>query len=462
MNTSRAEANLLNSHRVQLCVLSAAMLLMGACFGGSDATATPTATPTTDAPSPAATASATAEPSTTTPAPTATAVPTAEPMPPGVGEYGVARVRKGDPDGGLNMRAEPSANAEVVLVIPPNRTGLVATGSDPVIVDDATWIELSVGSSSGWVNSTFVTPLPSFEEISCSDPTSDYSLSPGAVPPVPAPVDPDADHVFAMHHIVGPDCERTIITFGRDFGYDDNFNEVLDPSAGVPPDIALAIDLAVIRVRLPESVIAGASTATELYRSDNGSVDVLFVRPAVRSTFGIRALWDRNRGVRYFYLENPGRLVIETIDAPTGPGLALGPLFGDEEFPFTMISRSVNWDTTGADPVPPITVSGFGRPFEATASIRLRTAPASGAPPGTGTPVTAEWSGSSFAAPCGSSYAVMTNGWLEAWGAYEFTIRALASGTYELFVGDFVGLEGDDAVGVYHVFTVGGSTSASC
>ncbi len=305
MNTSRAEANLLNRHRVQLCVLSAAMLLMGACFGGSDATATPTATPTTDAPSPAATASATAEPSTTTPAPTATAVPTAEPMPPGVGEYGVARVRKGDPDGGLNMRAEPSANAEVVLVIPPNRTGLVATGSDPVIVDDATWIELSVGSSSGWVNSTFVTPLPSFEEISCGDPTSDYSLSPGAVPPVPAPVDPDADHVFAMHHIVGPDCERTIITFGRDFGYDDNFNEVLDPSAGVPPDIALAIDLAVIRVRLPESVIAGASTATELYRSDNGSVDVLFVRPAVRSTFGIRALWDRNRGVRYFYLEKP-------------------------------------------------------------------------------------------------------------------------------------------------------------
>jgi len=383
-------------------------------------------------------------------------------MPPGIGEYGVVKVRKSDPDGGLNMRAEPSADASVVLVIPPNGTGLVPIGSDPVTVDGATWLEVGFGSVTGWVSAEFVTPLPSFDEISCGDPASDYALSPGAVPAVPAPVDPMADHVFAMHHIAGPDCQRTIITFGRDFSFDDDFDLALQPSAGVPPDIALASDLGEVRVRLPEAIIASASTATELFRRDNGAADVLFVRPARSSTFGVRAFWDGNRGVRYFYLEHPGRLVIETIEAPTGAGFALGPLFGDEEFPLTMLARSINWEASGPDPEPPITVSGFARPFEATLSIRLRTAPASGAPPGTGTPVNADWFGSRFADPCGSGYAVNTNGWLEAWGEFEFTIQALAPGTYELFIGDFVGELGDEAVGVYHVFTVGGSTSASC
>jgi hypothetical protein len=196
-------------------------------------------------------------------------------MPSGIGEYGVAKERKNDPDGGLNMRAEPSAGAPVVLVIPPNGTGLVLTDSDPA---------------------------------------SDYTLSPGAVPVVPALVDPTADHVFAMHHIASLDCQRTIITFGRDFSFDDDFDLALQPSDGVPPNIALSTDLAEVRVRLPEVIIAGASTASELLRRDNGAADVLFVRSDNSSTFGVRAFWDGNRGVRYFYLERPGRLVIETIE----------------------------------------------------------------------------------------------------------------------------------------------------
>ena len=433
-------------------------MLSAACFGGDETTPTATAVPPASS-----TASATSGPATPTLAPTGapTATATAEPLPPGTGEYGVVKVQRSDPDGGLNMRAEPTAAAPVLLVIPPNATGLIPADNDRITADGTTWIELTLDGTSGWVNSNFVTPLPSFDEISCGDPATDYELSPGAVPIVPAPVDLDADHIFGLHHLHGPQCERTEITSGREFSFDADFDGLLEPANGVPADIALANDLATLRVALPGAVIAAASTATQTYRSDNGAADLFFVRPSGASRFGILAFWDRNRGVRYFFLEHPGRLVIDTIDAPTGTALALGPLLSDAPFALTFVSRSINWDANGADPEPPLTVTGYARPFEATTTIRLRTAPPTGDPPGSGAPVNADWSGSTFAGSCGSTYAVMTSDWLEAWGEFAFTIRALSAGAYELFVGDDSADDGEE-VGVYHVFTVGGGTSASC
>lgn len=439
-----------------------ALALAAACTGGSDATETPTAAPPTSPPA-TSTPSPTSEPSTPTPTPSVapTAAATATPLPEGVGEYGVVKVHRSDPDGGLNMRTEPSAEAPVAKLIPPNATGLVPTDSDGVTVDGATWIEVAFDGTMGWVNANFVTPLPSFDEISCGDPASDYSFAAGAVPPVPAPGDPDADHIFGLHHIDGPQCERTVITFGREFSFDADFDALLQPADGVPGGIALAIDLATIRVALSDAVIAAASTATQTYRSDNGAADLFFVRPSGASRFGILALWDRNRGVRYFFLENPGRLVIDTVDAPTDASLALGPLLSGDPFALTFVTRAVNVDTAGPAPEPPLLVAGYARPFEATTTIRLRTVPAAGDPPGSGTPVNANWSGSTFADPCGSTYAVMTSDWLEAWGEFEFSIQALAPGEYELFVGEDSPEDGSEQ-GVYHVFTVGGSTQASC
>jgi len=439
-----------------LCLATLAVIAL-ACDGDDDPTQT--VTPTVGA---TATATATATQEPTSPPATATPDPVAPTATPGAAgaEYGVVKVHRNDPDGGLNLRAEASGSAPILAVIPPNATAVQATG-ESTEHDATTWLEVIYDGTIGWADATFLSPLPSFDEISCGDPASDYTLSPGAVPPVPAPVDSDADHVFAVHHSVGPDCERTVITFGRDFSFEADFDLLLEAAEGVPADIALALDLATIRVALPDPVTAAASTATESLRSDNGGADLLFVRPGPASRFGVFAAWDRNRGVRHFYLENPGRLVIDTIEAPTGGGLALGAIVGDNPTALTVVSRAINWDTNGLAPEPPVTVTGFARPFEAVTVVRLRTEPASGAPAGSGDPVTANWSGSTFAAACGSTYAVMTTDYLEAWGQFSFTIEALAPGSYELFVGEDSPADGTEG-GVYHVFTVGGSTAASC
>lgn len=440
-------------------VLLVVLLWIGsACTGGSDPTATATATsePPTASPTVEVTPSATSEP----PA-TPTAAPTSEPtaVPAGDSVLGVVKVHRNDEDGGLNLR-DAAAGSAVLTVIPHQATGLVATGQTST-VEGTTWTEVTYEETTGWVDSTFLTPLPSFEDVSCGDPSSDYSFSPGAVSAVPAPEDAAADHVFAIHHLVGSACERTVVTFGRDFSFDADFDLLLQPSDGVPAGIGLAMELGAIRVALPPSVTAAASTATESFRRDNGGADLLFVRPGSANRFGILGLWDRNRGVRYFFLENPGRLVIDTVDAPTGSGIALGALVSEDRFAHTVLRGPINVDTDGAAPIPPIEVTGYARPFEATTSLRLRTVPPEGAPPGSGDPVIADWTGSDFAAACGSQYAVMTTDWLEAWGVFNFAITGLAPGTYELFVGEESAEDGRE-LGVYHVFTVGGSTSASC
>ena len=212
---------------------------------------------------------------------------------------------------------------------------------------------------------------------------------------------------------------------------------------------------------LPPQVIAAASTATESFRRDNDSADLLFVRPGTANRFGILGLWDCNRSVRYFFLENPGRLVIDTIDALTGSGIALGALVSEAPSSHTVLRGSISLDINGPAPTPPIEVAGYARPFEATMSLRLRTPPASGAAPGSGDPVIVDWTGSSFAASCGSQYAVMTTDWVETWGVFNFAITDLAPGTYEIFVGEDSAEDGSE-LGVYHVFTVGGRNSASC
>lgn len=423
-----------------------------ACTGGDGRTATPTSTP-------AATPSPTAEPSTATVAPSASPAPTAGP---GEGsQYGVARVHRNDPDGGLNLRAEPNPEAAIVAVIPSGSVSVSTLGTAHQQGDGPIWFGVTYEGSTGWLNASFLVPLPSFDRFSCGDPATDYSSSLGAVSPVPAPEDADADHVYAIHHMIGPNCERTVITFGRDYSIDADFDLALETAEGVPGEVALATGLGAVRVALPPAVIAAASTASESLRRDNGGANFLFVRPSRGAQFGILGLWDRNRAVRYFYLENPGRLVIDTIDAPTGAGIALGALVSEGPFSLTVLPRPINVDANGPPPEPPIEVVAYSRPFEASATIRLRTVPLEGAAPGSGDPVTADWSGSTFADACGSTYGVMTTDYIEAWGELSFTIEVLAPGTYELFVGEDSAQDGRE-LGVYHVFTVGGSSAASC
>ena len=247
-----------------------------------------------------------------------------------------------------------------------------------------------------------------------------------------------------------------MITFGRDFDFDRDLEGALEPAAGVPEHVAVVVELASLGVRLPESVIAAATTATDSFQLEDGFADILFFRRA-SSGFGLAALFESNRAARVTVLSDPGQLVIDTIDAPTGTGLDLAPLAGG----LTVLRRPINVDVNGPPPEPPIVVAGFSRPFEASGVAVLRSAPLEGEPAGSGDPVAADWSGGVLGGSCGSQYGFMTTDYIEAWGAFEFSIEALAPGTYELFVGEFSAQDGSE-LGVYHVFSVGGDTSASC
>lgn len=154
------------------------------------------------------------------------------------------KVHRNDEDGGLNLR-DAAAGASVLAVIPHQATGLVPAGQTSM-VGDAIWAELTYEGNTDWVDLTFLTPIPSFDDFSCGDPAADYSLSPGAVAAVPDPEDAMADHVFAIHHSVGPDCERTVVTFGRDFSFDDDFDLVFEAAHRVPAGIGLATELGAV------------------------------------------------------------------------------------------------------------------------------------------------------------------------------------------------------------------------
>jgi len=441
----------------QLRLLAAAILVIAVACSSNDSTPTPTASATAEV-SPAATATPTSGASSTSTA-EASATAAVPPMAAAGQQFGVVKVQRNDPDGGLNLRAEPAAiGSQVLAVIPHTATNVIATGQT-IGIDDARWYEVTYEGTTGWVNAVFLTPLPSFDEVWCGDTGTEYTFG-GGVPQGPSVIDHDADSVFSLHQYEGPDCQRTVITFGRDFNYDDALAGALQTAGGVPENVAVGFDLASVVVTLPETVIGATVTASESFRRDNGLADLLFVRPTGDPGFGVVALWDRNRGARVFALESPGRLVIDTIDAPTGGGLDLAPITADDLSAPTVLRRPINPDVFGPAPDLPITVSGWARPFEATVAIELRTR-GPGASIGTGEPVNADWSGSTFAASCGSQYAVMTTDWMEAWGAFSFTIEALAPGSYELFVGEFSAEDGRP-VGVYHRFTVGGSSAASC
>jgi len=443
--------------RSAFLVVTALALIAGACGGDDDSTTTATATV---APTESVTAAPTSEP-TSAPTEAATATSTAEPIPtlplaPVAGQrFAVMKVRQNDSDGGLNLRSEPNAGSETLAVIPFNASDLVSTGQMSSPGDVSLWFEMTYDGVTGWANGVFLVPVPSFEELACDPADTDFTFG-GELPPPEGDSDPAADHVLAMHQYEGGGCQRTVITFGRDFDFDADLAGALLPAIEVPEGLAVTVDLASFEVSLPDSVIAAATTATESFQLEEGLADLLFFRRATFE-FGVAALFEANRGARVTTRSNPGQLVIDTIDAPTGSGLNLAPLSGG----LTVLRHPINVDANGPSPEPPIVVSGFARPFEASGVAVLRTVPLEGDPPGSGDPVTADWSGGVLGDTCDSQYGFMTTDYIEAWGSFEFTIEALAPGAYELFVGEFSAQDGSEQ-GVYHLFTVGGSTAASC
>lgn len=117
----------------------------------STASPLPSATPPSSATPP--------PPATSAPLPTATAVSVA---PAG---YQVAFVAANDT---LNVRRQPSANADVVTQLPSNATGVQVIGEGESIRGGSIWLPVATSAGDGWVNSRFLTESVSREAF-CGD-----------------------------------------------------------------------------------------------------------------------------------------------------------------------------------------------------------------------------------------------------------------------------------------------------
>ena len=431
-------------------VLVAVSMVVAACgddSGGSTTT------------SPASTTTLPASTTTTAPATTTTTAPTVV-----TGEWGVALVDKSDPDW-LMVQPTPAVSLTPLATAPPNGVGLFATGQTATDGNGATWYQVDYPAAAvtgGWVPAEFVVPVPSFVDVPCSTDPTDYGVDAGSITPPAAPAAVPggtvATLVYALHHMSDPSCERTVVTFGADLGSGnyaaaDNLPPLGGASVPLPGPFPglLSLDFTTdVPMALPSALELWA-----WHTPGNGVVNAFVTRHSAGSpTISLDLQFANNRAVHVYWMTTPLQLVIDTVDAPTGTGLDLQALVAD----LAAIDHPINWDLNGPLPVPPITVTGWARPFEATLQVRLRQAPAPGDLLGSGALVTADWSGTVGGAPVSytgeSSVIFDTTDWTEVWGWFEFTIDQLAAGNYELFIGDVGGESGLES-GLYEPFTVG-------
>jgi uncharacterized membrane protein len=82
-------------------------------------------------------------------------------------------------DGGLNMRSAPGTNSSVIVRIPANGTGIVATGEEKK-VGNTVWAKVYWAGKGGWVSKTYLssnTNLPTSNKPAPTKPPSSGGIS---------------------------------------------------------------------------------------------------------------------------------------------------------------------------------------------------------------------------------------------------------------------------------------------
>ncbi len=401
------------------------VLLAAACgdtgeVGGTRATSTTAAPATTTTSTAPAVTTTTSLPETTT---TAAAPPpiTTVPAPVDVDGYDVAGVAADDV---LNIRAEPNASAEIVGTYQPDATGVRTSGNAA-----GDWWEVEFDGATGWVKSTFLA-LPGqlvddFTERPCA-------AGPGTGDPGTLS---DADHVLALDYLPGPDCDRFTVLLGTGaYGYGPLWP--LNPDLNLPEGVAVTGEGSVVTISLPNSVDLVRPTA------DTGDYDdpLAFVVRREDGGLDVKLHYSGPVDARPSLLANPARVVVDVTRLPFDEGDAL-PLYDG----FTAV---LPLDPIGEGLVPPITIRGYGRPFEAQGDVELREL--TDGPSGSGAPVDgAVWDGiAGEVTGFGTGY--MTTDWTSAWGAFEVTLVSVPEGGfYELFVGQVLPDDEGTMSGVY-------------
>lgn len=420
-----------------LVTLTAIMLLLSAC--GTTPSGPPSTTQTT---SPSTTSSGVQLNTTRTTAPTVTT--TIAPAPAATNSVFVVHgVNPGDV---LNVRERPDASSRVVGSIPPDSSVQTTGMATPDVPGPGWWEVVLSDGSTGWVNRRFVTVANRYGspigQAECASPGATDTTTPASMG------EGDADYILALSYESGAACDRLVVLLGARAGSGTDWPE--HAADALPSGITVRGEGNTAVVAFPSSIDSVRPTATEASFDD---ADAFVVRPALSAGSieprgpEVRLSFDHNVTVGASFLSNPARIVVDIHPAPTGTGLGYGLRIGGG----TVLEHPGQIDLNGPGVSLPITVTGYGRPFEAQGVAELRLV---GDGEGSGQPVEATFSGPSGTVS-GTSYHYTTTDWTSMWGTFEFTIDDLAPGTYELFVGEYSAKDGSP-IGLYDDLTVAG------
>ncbi len=386
-------------------------------------TAAPVVTTTTAVPA------TTAPPGTTTTAAPATTTSVVVTTTLGVDDSGYVVVGVADDDV-LNVREGPGVEHPIVAELAPDATGVATTG-----FATGDWWEVTIDDGTGWVNSTFLAlPAPltdGFDARPCFTPPSteaEGELS-------------DADHLLALDHVVGgDDCERFVFLLGTGaYGYGPLWPFNADPV--VPQGWEADVSGSTVTVALPAQVDLVRPTATE---GDFGDA-LAFVVGREDGGLDVQLHFADPVDAEVFAAHDPARLLVDVRRLPSDGGRTL-PYVGGQ----TAVLAA---DPLGEGATLPVTIRGYGRPFEAQGIVRLLTFDGE---LGAGEPVAATWDGIGGVST-GTEAGYMTSDWTRTWGSFEVTLVDVPAGPgrYQLFVGDLSAEDGEP-VGVYVPIAIAG------
>ena len=335
------------------------------------------------------------------------------------------RVAADTEDPFLNVRDAASTAGNLVAKLPPDYTGLIATGRSETLASGAEWIEVRLidpvealsesnagGYPVGWVNAALVVPLVDGLSISADQlpPCSGDAVA-GASGAL------DTGYVYGLEHAqLTNTCHRVILSFGAGTApvlggvSGDGARSSTVPSVSLDgagrSDIGVTIDLG----QTDDAWFAASDTRTSggvfLVRGEDNNLDVVTTFPVGDVT--ITALADQGRLV--IDLESDGAV------APNGNGVAL-------------LSRPEVAAGT-------VSIAGVARPFESVLDASIED--------GAGQAVEATFTGSGpFGEQRTTGYGVTASDWTVAWGLFDLTIEDLEPGDYTIVLNG--GASGDPA-----------------
>jgi hypothetical protein len=307
----------------------------------------------------------------------------------------------------LNGRFSPGVGSNINAEIDPAYGTVRVKGVEEESEDGGVWtsatyspdtqlvFEPFAGPAYGWVNSAFLAHITGWLPPGGA---CDLTLGIGDLAGDSAST---ADEIYDVIAIDLGECVRIVVTFAENAS-GDHLGVVL------PPIGAAAIDQRRLRISTPVDIVL--PHATDIFAEDYAGLvvsrpgDGLWMDFALPGAASVRGIAETGQ-----LLIDLAKGDVSEIFVRDGTIVALPPI--------QMPSSSI--------------FVGYARPFEATMSVLV-----------------GEWQGDavfpeSISGPSVilDGAALMTTGWLDAWGLYQFRVEGLRSGQYQVIVADDTAVE---------------------